>query len=316
MSAAQLEVVAAVLRDADGRVLLGQRPPGASSAGRWEFPGGKIEPGETAIEALARELREELGIAIGPTRPLAAIRNDDGAQPVRLWLFEVLRHDGEPTPVEGQALAWAALDELADYDLLPADRPLARLLALDGYYAIAPGLAELGSERALLEAWSQCLETGFRLLGLPLEKGHDLSSATVDALALACERAGAKWLVAGLPGICRDWPVDGLHLDTRALVTLDQRPLPTDKLLVASCHDLEEIRIAEALGVDLVTLSPIAHSPSHPGHAPLGWSDFERVIRHAPLPVLARGGLRPEDWARARELGAFGVAGVRAFGWT
>ncbi|MCA1777861.1 MAG: thiamine phosphate synthase [Xanthomonadaceae bacterium] len=126
----------------------------------------------------------------------------------------------------------------------------------------------------------------------------------------------ARWIASGELEHCFGWPADGIHLTTRQLVTLDQRPWPADRLVIASCHDLEEIRIADALGVDLVTLSPVCATASHPDAAALGWHDFERLIRHSPLPVLALGGVRPDDWARARALGAFGVAGISAFGWS
>lgn len=310
-----IEVAAAVLRDAAGRVLVSRRPAGRHLAGLWEFPGGKIETGETAVAALARELREELGIEPGPSRPLVAVRHEYPEKVVRLRLFEVHSFSGQAHGAEGQEIRWVDIDALASLDMPPADAPLVRLLDLDGYYAISPSPADFESADRFVDAWRACLEAGFRLLRLRPGKDERVDSDLVDRIHRLTRGFGARWIASGELQQCFGWPADGIHLDTRQLMTLDQRPLPADKLVIASCHDLEETRIADLLGADLVTLSPVEATASHPDAAPMGWADFERVVCRSPLPVLALGGVRPEDWGRARALGAFGVAGIRAFGW-
>ncbi|PKL96432.1 MAG: hypothetical protein CVV18_01745 [Gammaproteobacteria bacterium HGW-Gammaproteobacteria-8] len=314
MPATLTHVVAAVLRDPSGRVLLSQRLPGQHLAGLWEFPGGKIEPDEDAVAALRRELEEELGIEAGACRPLVSLRHDYPEKKIRLSVFEVHGWRGEVRGREGQALRWAAPAELERLDMPAADRPLLRLLTLDGYYAISPSPAALGAE-AFIEAWQACLEAGYRLLRLRPAPGERVADQLIDRIDALSRSHGARWIASGELARCYGWPAHGLHLDSRQLMTLDERPLPEESLLIASCHDLEEIRIAAALGVDLVTLSPVQATSSHPGAAPLGWADFERLVGYSPLPVLALGGVGPDDWVRARALGAFGVAGIRAFGW-
>ena len=310
-----IEVAAAVLRDDAGRVLVSRRPAGRHLAGMWEFPGGKIEPGETPEDALARELEEELGIRAGPSRPLVGVRHEYPEKVVSLRLFEVHSFTGSPHGAEGQEVRWATLEQLAALDMLPADRPLIRLLALDGYYAVSPSPAEFDSIDCFVEAWRSCLECGFRLLRLRPGRGERVDSALVERIDALTREFNARWIASGDLGQCFGWPADGIHLDTRQLMTLDKRPLPRDKLVIASCYDLEEMHIADALNVDLVTLAPVESAADHPEASPLGWDDFERVVRRAPLPVMATGGIRPEDWGRARALGAFGVAGMDAFGW-
>lgn len=310
-----IQVAAAVLRDPQGRILVSQRPPGNHLAGSWEFPGGKVERDESLVDALARELEEELGIRPGPSRPLVSVRHDYPEKTVRLWLFEVHSWHGELHGREGQALRWATPKELHDLEMPAADRPLLRLLDLDGYYAISPSPATLG-EDAFIEAWRLCLEAGFRLLRLRPAPDERISTGLIERIDAMTRRQGARWIASGELAQCYGWPAHGLHLDTRQLMRLDQRPIPEHELLIASCHDLEEIRIAESLGVDLVTLSPVQATASHPAAVPLGWADFERLVGYSPLPVLALGGVAPDDWARARAAGAFGVAGIRAFGWT
>lgn len=125
-----LLVAAAVLIDADGRLLLASRPPGKSFAGLWEFPGGKIGPHESAEQALIRELAEELGIAtsIACLSPLTFASHAYEKFHLLMPLFACRNWQGTPRPKEGQQLAWVTLDRIGDYDLLPADRPLIPLL--------------------------------------------------------------------------------------------------------------------------------------------------------------------------------------------
>ncbi len=116
--------------DAAGRVLIAQRLPGKHLAGGWEFPGGKLEPGEPRRVGLARELREELNIAIREPRPLMRVRHTYPYGEVLLDMWVASRYDGEPRGVDGQALRWLTQDELATAELLPADRPIVRALRL------------------------------------------------------------------------------------------------------------------------------------------------------------------------------------------
>ncbi len=121
-----LLVVAAALVDADGRVLISQRPAGKQLAGLWEFPGGKIDPGERPERALARELAEELGIdaCVSCMQPLAFASHAYEEFHLLMPLFVCRRWDGLATPKEGQALKWARPRELRKFPMPPADAPL------------------------------------------------------------------------------------------------------------------------------------------------------------------------------------------------
>jgi mutator protein MutT len=126
-----VHVVAAAVIDAAERVLIAQRPEGTHLAGGWEFPGGKLEPGEDRLNGLARELREELGISIiGTPRPLIRARHAYPSREVLIDMWVVKRYDGEPKGLEGQALRWCTQDELASVELLPADKPIVAALRL------------------------------------------------------------------------------------------------------------------------------------------------------------------------------------------
>jgi 8-oxo-dGTP diphosphatase len=125
---AAVRVVVAVLRDPGGRVLIAQRAAGKHMAGWWEFPGGKIAPGEASEAALARELAEELGIALQRCHPLLQLRHDYADRVVELEVFMVDDYGGEPSGREAQALRWVAVAELSAHALLPADRPIIEAL--------------------------------------------------------------------------------------------------------------------------------------------------------------------------------------------
>jgi len=123
MSAA-VRVVAGVLRDPVGRILISQRPPGKHMAGYWEFPGGKIASGESAEQALARELTEEIGVSVRRFHPLLQLRHDYPDRVIELDVFMVDDYHGEPMGLEAQALKWVAASELDSQALLPADLPI------------------------------------------------------------------------------------------------------------------------------------------------------------------------------------------------
>ncbi len=124
-----LRVVAAALFDEHGRVLIAERPPGKAMAGRWEFPGGKIDSGESERDALVRELREELGVRVLAAERLLELQHEYPDRHIELCMWRVSEYSGVPQPHDGQALKWVYPDRLADEDLLEADRPIVQLLA-------------------------------------------------------------------------------------------------------------------------------------------------------------------------------------------
>lgn len=125
---ALLRVVAAVLHDAAGRVLVNERPAGKTWAGHWEFPGGKLDPGESEPDCVTRELREELGITVQAQHGLMALAHDYPERRVLLGVHVVDRFSGAPRGIEGQQLRWVAPAELAALPLLPADGPIVAIL--------------------------------------------------------------------------------------------------------------------------------------------------------------------------------------------
>jgi 8-oxo-dGTP diphosphatase len=176
-----IHVVAGAVIDAAGRVLIGQRPPGKHLAGGWEFPGGKLEPGEARAAGLARELKEELGIAIRNPRPLIRVRHTYPQGEVLIDMWVVKSYSGSPRGLDGQALKWLSHEELEEAELLPADGPIVRALRLPERLAYAST-----SFFEVREACRQGDDAGGKLQGV--------YCSTVEA-ALAAARAGADFIV-------------------------------------------------------------------------------------------------------------------------
>jgi 8-oxo-dGTP diphosphatase len=310
----RIEVVAAAITDARGRVLLARRTEGRDLAGLWEFPGGKREPGETPEQALARELREELGIdaTIGP--PLLAVAQQYPLKRLRLDVRRVAKWRGTPRGHEGQALAWVPPDKLPGYAMPPADRPVvAALLQPDRYLVTPPPATD--DDAPWLDALQRALDAGVRRLQVRLP-GVDAERRRRLVLAAAERglRAGAQVLVNDDLDLANALGL-GVHLPAARLRALSERPVPAGQPLAASCHDAEELRLAEALGCDFAVLGPVRPTATHPGAPALGWPGFERLREHVSLPIYAIGGLVPADIPEARQHGAQGIAAIRGL-WT
>jgi 8-oxo-dGTP diphosphatase len=303
-----VDVAAAVLVASDGRVLLAQRPEGKVYAGYWEFPGGKVERGETPRHALARELEEELGVH--PERVYSWL-TQSFVYPhahVRLHFFRVLAWRGAPHGREGQALAWCDPQRMDVAPMLPANTPIMAALRLPHEYAISN--AEDVGVAAFLAALERRLEDGLRQVQLR-DKG--LPAPARDRLAreaLALTRAhGARLLVNGDAGLARRVGADGLHCPATQLALLDARP--PFRLCGASCHDAAELARAQSLGLDFAVLGPVQPTASHPNAVPLGWDRFRTIAAGSALPVYALGGLGRDDLETAWAHGAHGIAMIR-----
>lgn len=303
-----VEVAAAVLQRPDGTFLLAQRPSDKIWAGHWEFPGGKVEAGETPFLALVRELNEELGITVETAYPwLTRIFTYPHAT-VRLSFFRVTAWQGEPHPHEGQNFSWQHAHEVAVAPLLPANTPIIRALDLPPLYAIS-NVNELGLQEFLLRLES-ALSKGLRLVQL---REKNIARDELRALALkmlpVMRRHGARLLINSDIELVCEVGTDGVHLSAAQLASLQQRPdVPW---CAASCHNAEELKSAEKLGCDFVVLSPVLPTLSHPGEAVLGWDGFAGIVKGCSIPVYALGGMTAESMELAWQQGAHGVALLR-----
>jgi 8-oxo-dGTP diphosphatase len=306
---APVHVVAAVLQDARGRVLLARRTEGRDLAGAWEFPGGKVEAGETPQQALDRELHEELGIRVLAATPLIRVPHAYPAKRILLDVYAVSAFEGNPRGRERQALAWSPMEKLKGYPMPAADRPVVAALTAPDRYVISP---EPGNRTGFLGRLERALAAGARKIQL---RAREMAAADLRALArdaqVRCRAHGAHLLVNGEPGLAMELCL-GLHLRSAQLMALSERPrLAKGQLLAASCHDAAELAQAERLGLDFAVLGPVAATDSHPGATPLGWARFAELREAVSLPIYALGGMKPADVAQARRHGGQGVAGIR-----
>ncbi len=305
---APVVIAVAVLEDPAGRVLIARRPRHVHQGGLWEFPGGKLEPGERVEQALRRELREEIGVEVGRCRPMLRIRHEYPDKSVRLDVWHCRDWRGEARGREGQAIAWRLPTALRAADFPAADAAILMALALPSLYLITP---EPKGFDAFLPRLRQALDGGVRLLQF---RSHHLDDPAVQALLRQaiglCRDYGAR-LMLNAPA-SRPLPagVTGRHLNSAGLMRLARRP--EGGLLAASCHDEVELRQAVRLGVDFVVLGPVRPTRSHPhGHA-LGWERFAALVDEASLPVFALGGMRPRDMETGLRCRAQGLAMISA----
>jgi len=312
-----IDVAVGVIERPDGQVLLARRPEGKPYAGYWEFPGGKVEPGEPVAEALARELAEELGLAEVRSVPWITVSHTYPHATVRLMFRRVRAWQGEPQAREGQMLAWRHPQALELRPLLPASiRPI-RWLQLPDVYRISCA-AQIGVqafERVLDEGLSAIEGDSGRQLWVQLRE-PDLPAADLTRLF---ERLW-HWrmhrplrLIVSSRHAPLFWSqVDGVHLTARDLSLLKARPaLPW---VFASCHDPGQLAQAAQQGCDLAVLGPVLPTRSHPGADTMGWIGFGETLGIPELPVMALGGLTVPDRSLAQAHGAQGVA-LLSGGW-
>ena len=305
-----MTIAVGILRNANGEVLVALRPAGAHQGDRWEFPGGKVEPGETVAQALRREFDEELGVQVLAAMPLRRLRHDYGDRRVLLDAREVTASHGEARGREGQPLDWLAPDALWQRRFPAANDAILRALML------TPQLAITGRVEAdFAQRIGRVLGRGASLLQLRLDDGLSRAEAgRLAGLALQqCRLAGARVVANTSPELALELGMDGVHLNRHRLLAARERPFAgvTEgrRLLVgASCHDADELRHAVAIGADYALLSPVLPTASHPGEPTLGWPLFEQLSAAAPLPVYALGGMHADSLALARGHGAYGIA--------
>ncbi|CAM5203031.1 Nudix family hydrolase [Oligella ureolytica] len=314
-----LDVAVGVIINAEGEILLAQRPVDKSWSGWWEFPGGKIESGETAKEALLRELKEELDILVTTATPWVTFDYEYPKTKVRLAFFLVNAWEGTPKGMEQQNLAWTHPEKASELgELLPASLPPLKWLSLSPRYAITPEFNADTDAAALSTYVDNAIAKGatlfqFRQTNWPKGPADKELKTLFEKLLELCHQRGAKLLINSRHP--RNWwPLaDGVQLRSADAIQLEERPIPADKLLAISTHHLADILYAQILDADFIVLGHVKNTISHPGEDPLGWEAFEAIAKEARRPVYAIGGLSPMILQIARQHHAHGVTGISAF---
>ena len=305
-----VHVAAAVVVNSHDEILIARRAVDAHQGGLWEFPGGKVEEGESVEQALARELLEETGICVEQARPLIRVHHDYADKSVLLDVWRVETFSGEAHGREGQPVKWLKPEQLTDYTFPDANLPIIRAASLPDRYLITP---QVEDPKSFLEQLDRVLASGIKLVQFRDKKLDDASwQALAHGVIERCHQAGARCMLNTSPQRFIACPADGLHLDSRQLYSYDERPVDKTVLLSASCHTEADIHHAETLGADFIVLSPVQATASHPDAEPLGWKAFHELSDRATMPVYALGGMRAEDLDTSFLYGAQGIAAIRA----
>ncbi len=310
-----VEVAAAVMLRADGReFLLAQRPEGKVYAGYWEFPGGKVEPGESVREALIRELHEELGITVTACSPWLTRQFTYPHATVRLNFWRVTAWTGEigiTAPLEHAAVDWLECGKSAHVaPILPANDPILKALALPTQMAIS--MAEIEGTERQLERLEEALAGGLRLLQIRDKSWPDAARLWLaESMTRLAHDYSALVIINDNEDIARRVGADGVHLSSGRLAACTARP--DFPWVGASCHTADEIRRTGELGLDYALLGPVLPTPSHPEATGIGWPGFANEISGNTVPVFALGGMTKDLITVAQENGAHGIALMR--GW-
>ena len=314
----RVHVAVAVIRkfkDEKASILISKRADHLHQGGLWEFPGGKVESDETVQTALCRELEEELGIKVvsESLEPLIQIRHDYPDKQVLLDVWLVDSFDGEAYGREGQPLKWVYPPELYKYSFPAANQPIIHAVNLPRRYLITPQAPSL---EALKEFIQQAIDSGFTVIQV---RQHQLDAASFIYWAKELSEwfgadAGCKLIFNSDLSVLQQLPPHvSWHLNSNALTSFDLERDQLPDLVGASCHNAEELKLAEALGVSYALLSPVRETSSHPGQPGMGFEQFQRLVRGVSCPVYALGGLDDSHMNEAIAYGAQGIAAISAW---
>lgn len=318
MSDDSVHVAVGVIHGLDNHILLACRPEEKHMGGFWEFPGGKVNEGEDITEALVRELEEELGITPVAFEPLICIKHSYPEKTVILHVYHVLAFSGEPEGREGQEIEWVKPGKLANYTFPPANQAILSAISLPDQYAIT---GDFDSHDELIEKVSGQLEKGIRLIQFRANHlGSEIYIEYARELTVLCHQFGGKLLIKDSIDLLKENWCDGTHLRAKTALALHKKGWVHRKLggghkkwLAVSCHNLSEVRVAEAIGAHFVTLSPICITPTHLEAVPLGFSLAAQLTEEAVLPVYWLGGMHLKSIERVRAAKGQGIAAITAF---
>ena len=299
------------------QILIAKRLEHVHQGGLWEFPGGKIEVGESIIDALDRELFEELDVRIKPVassnmrveapKPLIQIKHNYPDKSVFLDVWRIQSFIGKPKGKEGQDIRWVNIEELHNYDFPEANQAILRACLLPSRYFITPIYASiLEAEYGLKRALARKAELiYFRQPQL----STDNYSLWIGQLIAKVPELESK-LVYQFVKTLDVYSGAGVHLSFSRSKEYNERPIEMDKWFAVSCHDESELAFATQLGADFITLSPVLKTNTHPDQVQMGWQEFKRIVLAATTPVYGLGGLSQEDEKQLSEAGAQGLAGI------
>lgn len=312
-----VHVAVAVIRDEKGRVLIARRPESVHQGGKLEFPGGKVEAGESVQQALQRELYEELGIQVDATtmQPLIKIHHHYADKSVCLDVWQVLAFSGEVADKdglgkEGQPIFWFEARSLVPKDFPAANAPIITALNLPSQLMISPDIVgDVDEIVAQIRARIEWHNIKAAILRLPRVSSDHYVCIAEQLVGLYPQ---LLWQVHGDIDLARRLGT-GLHLSSKSLMVTDAEQLSGLGSISASAHNTDELKQAKTLGIDFAVLGSVQATTTHPNEGTLGWPSFAEMVDTACIPVYALGGMQVKDVPRALSCGAQGIAGISLF---
>mgnify|MGYP000114734390 CR=1 FL=1 len=296
----------------NNEVLISQRAQEVHLGGLWEFPGGKVEVNENVYDALLRESKEELGIQIEQAEQYLKIQHNYSDKSVLLDVWKVNNFSGEPYGMENQLIKWHPVRDLSPKHFPEANMPSINSLKLPEQYMIT---GKFESHDDFRHKLTTALLAGKKIVQLRCKtvKSDDEYIELAEIAREICAQFNTLLLLNTSVDVFNRLDVSGLHLNSQALFEYESKPIASSKLLSVSCHDETEILQAEKLGADIILLSPVKETSSHPGVQGIGWQRFNAIKQNIKSPVYALGGMKQSDLAEAKQAGAQGVAAISAF---
>ena len=310
-----VHVAVAVIQDSHGQYLIAKRPQESHQGGLWEFPGGKVENNETVLDALKRELFEEIGITLIQATPLIKIHHDYSNKSVLLDVWRIDGFSGTVFGKEGQETCWINENEFSLYDFPAANSPIIKAILLPDKYMIT---GEFTNEEELLLRIHAGLNKGIKLIQF---RAHHLSEENYFHYAKKihelCEIKNTTLLLNTSIKNYKKYKANkyshGLHLTSKEIAFFSSRLLDDKLLISASVHNQAELLMAESKNIDFIVLSPVNKTLSHPDATPLGWENFEKLTERSRTPIYALGGMKKEDIEISKVNGGQGIAAIGAF---
>lgn len=303
-----LQVAVGVIINSQNQVLISKRSALVDQPDCWEFPGGKVESGESIEAALCRELKEELGITVQDYQFLFSVPYDYGAKKVCLHVYTVSKYSGQEHSRESQPLQWLGVDKLPSLQFPDANKVILKAIKLPEMIQITGGFSSLGD---LIQKTEVCIDQDVSMIQF---RAHQLNDEDylhhANAVLELCHRHSVKLILNRAMNVAEKIKADGIHLNRFELMKYKQRPCSGNLLLSASCHDLSELRQAEVLDADFCFLSPVYTARSHSAGISLGMKQFAKLIASCSVPVYALGGMQASDLSSVKASGGVGIAAI------
>jgi len=292
---------------------LSRRPADVHQADLWEFPGGKLESGETVRQALFRELNEELALTVKSAKPLIKIYHEYEEHSVLLDVWQINSWDmssADDRGQQGQKIEWVDISSLGARDFPAANRAIIKSVQLSDFYLICP--EPEADNKNYINKFKACISAGVRLFQLRFSENsyYDRHEDLIVELLELCKSSRSRLLINSLPDYAVKIGAHGVHLNSERLLQFYERPLDEKFLVSASCHNSTELEHACKIDVDFAVLSPVNKTSSHESAKPLGWDKFKNLVEPVNIPVYALGGMRADDMKKFCEFGAQGVSGL------